>query len=99
LHREVRAFSEGDLRAEPCGDCQSDFPADSYRDSQADLRRGLRTDLQEDFHGEFDSDLRFEVSGADLGSSDQFAVCRLQSSARSQAPMTMSALGGVTSYQ
>ena len=60
LHREVRAFSEGDSQTDSCGDCQSDFPADSHRDSQADLRRGLRGDLQGDFHGDFDGVSRAE---------------------------------------
>jgi len=53
LHRDVRAFSEGDLRPDPCGDCQTDLRSDSHRDSQADLRRDLRRDLQGDFHGDF----------------------------------------------
>jgi hypothetical protein len=67
LHHEVRAFSEGDLRADSCGDCQSDFPADSYRDSRA----GLRRDLQEDFHGDFDSVLRAEEEGTSKWNSPQ----------------------------
>jgi hypothetical protein len=74
LHREVRAFSAGDLRTDPRGDCQSDFPADSHRDSQADLRHDLRRDLQRDFRGDFDRDLRLEGQGAAFGSSDQSAV-------------------------
>jgi hypothetical protein len=60
LHREVRAFSEGDLRADHCGDCQSDFPADSHRDSESDLRRDLQEELQGNFRGDFDSVLRAE---------------------------------------
>ena len=60
LQRDMRAFSEGDLRTDSCGDCRSDLRTDSYRDSDADLRRDSQRDLQGDFRCGFDRDLRAE---------------------------------------
>jgi hypothetical protein len=79
LHCGTRAFSEGDLRTDSCGDWESEFPADSYRDSDADLRRDSRRDLQGDFYcgldGDIESVVRRKVWGVDLGNSDQSAGC------------------------
>jgi len=78
LHRDMRAFSEGDLRTDSCGGWESDFPADAYRDSDADLRRDLQRGLQGDLRGDFDRELR--VTGQLLAS--RF-VCRRDPSSAS----------------
>ena len=77
LHRDDRAFSDGDLRSYSCGDRQFDFPVDSHRRSLVDSPLDLRGDLQEDFHGDFDGVLRVEVEDGTAGparlSGDGFA--------------------------
>jgi hypothetical protein len=56
--RDLRAFSECDLRLEPRGDCQPDSPIEWHRGSKGGLRHRLQSDLREDSQRNSQSDFR-----------------------------------------
>jgi hypothetical protein len=76
LQRDMRAFLEGDLQTDPCGDSQSHLPAGSCRDSKTDSRRDLQRDFPRGFDGDFDGALPVTTEGR-IGGRQRVTICQV----------------------